>query len=302
MNQNQTQAQAATMKKSLIQSGSHKILVCEHANIFELFETADHGYKVCGENHAKESSFHGRHDIKTHEAVKVEMLKPWKYGMSCFDALRSQIDDRDFPAPKIKRRKPGYFEDRGDSVCIDRYRGGDPFWRRSKREQEIGPKIVTVSIDLATSARVPAEKILWRGIVGTVLCDILERSGYRVQLRVHSYSEYIYVHSDNRLLSTCVIKGEKDFLDIVQTVNMTSGWFYRSIYFAHYEGTDGPCYGSLGRPITVEEHEAYVKNQDVRNIASPYGGYVVSDCYSLNEAKETIKMIIEDVVKKESES
>jgi hypothetical protein len=225
-------------------------------------------------------------DIYDFESFKKSISSPWEFGMNCFDDLKSQISERDLPLPVINRRRQTWSDEGGDHVSVDRYRSGDPFWIDVKKSPAVGTKVVTVTIDLAASYNVPARMILWRGIVGVILCEILEKSGYRVELMAHTLSGDAFRNSDDLFLTTVPIKKSHEQLDVVKMVNVTSGWFFRIGFFYSYYTQPKDLVFSLGYPVEIGKGA-----EDLPNIF-PDGTHVVENCFNLKSSKEVLESIL----------
>jgi hypothetical protein len=88
--------------------------------------------------------------------------------------------------PKMDTRRRRVRGDHGDSLDIHSvYRGQlDRAWERMGRRQVTAPPMVSIVINSIIQATSDKTVISYRGAVGIVLCQLLERYGYRVRLVV----------------------------------------------------------------------------------------------------------------------
>ncbi len=100
-------------------------------------------------------------------------------GTECLDTINAAVGSR-LDAP-IKRRRRVGVED-GDSVNIDRFlvRSPEP-WERMESHRDTTP-IVTITVDLATSARQSREELLWRGAAAVATAMQIERLGGQCEI------------------------------------------------------------------------------------------------------------------------
>ena len=98
------------------------------------------------------------------------------------------------------------------------------------RQRVTGSPIVSILVNVTASCYRQASDILWRGAVGVVLTDLLERAGYRVEFWGAQYCLPAYVDRTGCFQAVCLKRADQP-LDLPTLVNGTSGWFYRTIYF-----------------------------------------------------------------------
>lgn len=240
-------------------------------------------------DYAEDNDFHGRRDITTFARFVEEVSLPWVRGLNSFDALKAKIEPSEMPKPVHARRRSRWSEDSGEEVSIDRYRSGDPFWRSVEPLRTQGPKVVTVTIDMGASASIPAEALAWRGIAGTLIVEILEAAGYRVEVRCHSLSTLNWVsdYTTHRMVDWQV-KAPGQPLDVSQLVNMTSGWFFRIGVFDAYHAQPRVNTMGLGRPQLMSHYPGLLEQTGGR------GSYVVENCFNQEAAREVVLRVLKD--------
>lgn len=88
--------------------------------------------------------------------------------------------------PKMDTRRRRVRGDQGDSLDIHSvYRGQlDRAWERMGKREVTSPPMVSIVINSIIMASTDKTVISYRGAVGVVLCQLLERFGYRVRLVV----------------------------------------------------------------------------------------------------------------------
>src|SRR5439155_9465989 len=124
--------------------------------------------------------------------------------------------------------------DDGDEVDYDRLRSGQEFWRASRREFCSGSPIVSVFFNIATPASREPEEILWRGAAALVLANLLEATGYRVELWAAQYCTRCSYEDGAGVFTAVCLKRSEQPLDLATLVNAVSGWFYRTLFFQAY--------------------------------------------------------------------
>lgn len=186
-----------------------------------------------GEEHQQVSSpeeqqcFIGRHFKDIDEYLHAAESR-WDEGILLFDLMMCQLREEDIPPPMDLRRHRTFSDDDGDSVDIDKFRRGDPFWETTTRSHKPGPVVITVVADVGAQAWVPSDKILWRGAAAICLTELLEQAGYRVELWAGNFV-ISYTTNNRDLFHACLLKGPDDPIDIIPLINSVSGWFKRTI-------------------------------------------------------------------------
>lgn len=157
--------------------------------------------------------------------------KAWSEGLAMLDDAREQLRDIDAPQPMDRRRRPRFDEQGGDDVDFDRLRSGQAYWRRTERQHTVGPIDLTIVVDICANGNVQAKDIIWRGVAAIALAEVMEASGYRVELIAVERSSHAYTDGAG-LLQYVTLKQLYEPLDATTLINATSGWFFRTIGFA----------------------------------------------------------------------
>lgn len=168
----------------------------------------------------------------------------WEEGMRLYEETLAETREFDVPRPTNIRRVSKWSEDHGDEVSIDRLRSGDPFWRTTERTGRPGPVNKTILIHNGVRSREDNRIVTWRGVAATVLTEILEQAGFRVD--IYSFREATASYSDNSNHACIVnLKRSSDTLDHSSLVNTLSGWFFRTVYL-HGISLRGPKGNTAG--------------------------------------------------------
>lgn len=191
-------------------------------------------------------------NLPTWDLVAKRTNREWAEGMHTLRRFTERLRQTELPEIKSRKRRVRFNEYEGDEVEYDRLMQGQPFWRKTEREQVEGPTTVTVMVDTSTPAYQSSDDILWRGAAALALTEILEEKGYSVELWVVNGSA-LYANESTRVMTGCCLKRCSDPLDTSTLINTVSGWFYRTVHFtllrticARVHKQISPA---LGRPI-----------------------------------------------------
>jgi hypothetical protein len=120
----------------------------------------------------------------TSEAVN-KLTAPYDAGAAIVSRIEKAAGNIKLP-PQMDTRRRRVRGDQGDSLDIHSvYRGQlDRAWERMGKRQVTAPPMVSIVINSIIQADNDKTVISYRGAVGIVLCQLLERYGYRVRLVV----------------------------------------------------------------------------------------------------------------------
>jgi hypothetical protein len=207
-------------------------------------------------------SFVGR-KFATWQDVRRALGEVWTEGMTIYESMMRELENEHLPPPKSIRRKRRWSEDNGDEVSVDRMLRGQTYWDQSYREHRPGPLSVTILTDITTTCNTNPKEILWRGAAATLLTELLEKSGYRVELWAVQHCTRAF-HNGRTMITAANLKRGGDALDVSTLINAVSGWNYRTMFFGTYCVNDSPPTNSLGcvtpvsdkivKTITPDEH------------------------------------------------
>ena len=207
---------------------------CEYRIFDQVGELADRG-SIPVPSHSQwaygdllDRSFCGR-KFASFTAVGEALHTTWDEGLRALDRMSSQLRDANLAAPQSRRRCLRWDAANGDEVDFDRLRGGQDFWRTTRRSSATGPASITLLVDQTAACRREPMEILWRGAAAILLTDMLEQAGYRVELWAYNSTRSTY--SSDRKTDAFVasqLKGTNDPLDRSTLINAVSGWFYRA--------------------------------------------------------------------------
>lgn len=230
--------------------------------------------------------------FKNFDEVKAATDSTWKEGVDDVERM-AQALERNLPAPlEVKRRRvwDGYA---GDEVCVDRYRHGEDFFRTNARRPQVGPRLISLLVELGQNSDRSSESMKWRGAATVALARILENAGYRAEIRafVMIDSGILPTSGSNEyenMTVTCELKEAGDSLDISALVNATSGWFFRTAVFASFGVYGKPLESSLGR---MQEANAVSLQYFARNPAA----WLVSRVYNEASAMRLATALLEQL-------
>jgi hypothetical protein len=114
-------------------------------------------------------------DVRAH--LSAQTFDP---GVAQVTELAAQLSA---PTPVSRRRKTIRGAE-GDELDMGRVWQGDleHAWRRTKREQSLGPSRVLVAVQINASAVVSAKRLAWRGATALAYTSALLEAGYVVEL------------------------------------------------------------------------------------------------------------------------
>lgn len=120
------------------------------------------------------------YDAPTGEEAARRAFHGWPEGA---ERVRRMMAEMDAPPPVSLRRKVQR-ADQGDALDIHAvYRGGlDRAWERRRREHSRARMSVRLVAQIGGSKHTSAESLFWRGAAVTKLAEMLEESGYRVEV------------------------------------------------------------------------------------------------------------------------
>jgi hypothetical protein len=202
-------------------------------SVADLVDTAKEVYKkdatMLDIAEPSRASFIGRKFKNAHEAYSA-IEKPWDEGLRTFQQVKNQIADERIASPKSLKRHACWSEDSGSEINVDRLREGSPFFRTTKRDHRPGPVSITLIVDVGANAAKTQDQIMYRGVASTILTELLEDAGYRVELIGVSASSCNYTNGKDSLI-TAILKYGSDPLDVSTLINITSGWALRTAWW-----------------------------------------------------------------------
>ena len=136
-----------------------------------------------------------------HTDVYKLLKNGWPKGVERVNELSGSIT---VPAPKnIKRRLTR--GDYGDDLDMQRVYNGDleNAWSRRERKQGIGPKLITLVINIGASCFTKSDELFWRGASALKLSELLTEAGYQVEILAFTSSSHTYPNKP-RLDSTTI--------------------------------------------------------------------------------------------------
>lgn len=180
-----------------------------------------------------DSAWTGR-SLKNWQGTLEAMVNPWEEGLAMVEQMRQDLQAAGLPKPKDRRRRMRYDEYDGQEIDVERYRSGEPYWRRAKRELTHGPSTVSLISNLDAEGSMNAKDILFRGAAVVAVCDILEAHGYRVDLWAWCRGRNVYKGKGDAQFTAFNLKKPEQPIDVGTLINALSGWFLRVCVFGSF--------------------------------------------------------------------
>lgn len=178
-------------------------------------------------------------EFRTFDDVIKAVDSTWNEGVADVDRMAGELE-RSLPAPVEVKRRRVWNEDAGDEIDVDRYRHAEPFFRDNAKRPQVGPRVVSLLVQVGNNCQFSSESLKWRGAACVALARVLEAAGYSSEIQCFSLaaraaSPIIRADVDGANIATvCNLKNAGDALDISALVNATSGWYFRTVVFGSY--------------------------------------------------------------------
>lgn len=244
--------------------------------------------KNCSQSDAAKEDKKNWYGFNTEEELLSTINAGWEEGVKKAMAMKNLLQ-KDIPPVGIKRKRRNSNE--GEEINLEKYidQEFDSMFVSNERVLAIKPNSpLTINVSIGGHCGRPASDFFWKGAVATILCDLLEESGYRVKLKGHNYSCDTYVSDPNNsytdLYFETTLKDFNDPLNFERLVTTTAmGGFFRWYGFKTIWSLPIQATGSLGTPQeTLPE--------DVK------ADILVSNIYSSMEAIVFIERIIDKLI------
>jgi hypothetical protein len=233
-------------------------------------------------------------DLPTWDKVSERTTRDWAEGMYILSQYVEKLSKEPLPEIKSHKRQVKFVEADGDEVDFDKLRAGQPFWRKSVREETTGPTTVTIITDTTTPCSRNPEDILWRGAAALALTILLEAKGYGVEVWVVNGS-HLFGNGKKPVFTACCLKRCSDPLDQSTLVNMVAGWFYRTVTFTLLETI---CKNENRKPESGYGMASSPVQDDLDLLTSDELRFYSSGVYSFNGALDVIRSELEKVNEK----
>jgi hypothetical protein len=215
----------------------------------------------------------------------------WKEGCARVEEMSRELESEELPRPTVIKRRRVWDEYAGDEICIDRYRSGDPFFRDNLKVRSPGPRLINFLVQLGANSERASDDLFWRGALAITLARIVEDAGYRSEITAFATVKHgVENPSCPHILTTCELKGAGDSLDISSLVNVTSGWFFRTVMFASWTAPGEVLDDHLG---SMKEATPEV----VEYLASGARPWVISGIYNKRAALARARELLAELVK-----
>lgn len=237
----------------------------------------------------EESDWIGRKFNDWNDVVRA-VEGTWAEGVDRIEELSRELEREQLPRPTVIKRRRVWDEYAGDEVDIDRWRAADPYYRTNHRVRSTGPRVITILSEVGQNSHYASESLFWRGAVTVTLARMIEDAGYRAEIVGVGMTSGTYVDSNNPDVMISVnIKGASDALDVGMIANITSGWYFRTVYFGAMLTPRIQCNSSLGRMINVTD-------QAVEYLSPQSRPWVVSGVYDKPSALALARKFLSELI------
>ena len=245
------------------------------------------------------SSFIGRKFSSWGEIIEAAN-SAWGDGLDAIEEMIRDIRAAEMPRPKSRRRKRRFDEMDGDEVDLDRLRSGNPYWATTHRENRDGPEDITIVVHVGGNCSQRSMDLLWQGAAAIAATEILEEAGFRVRLIASQRSHHVWAsksggHFDTDGAVSVVLKNAGDPLDKSTLANAISGWYYRTMYFAHHGHRSPGGYEIKGVCPSLGSNRRPAK-EEIEFATQDSSAKIISGCYSKADAIDAACGIIRDMV------
>ena len=179
----------------------------------------------------------------------------WPEGETHWANAMAQIKAK--PLPKIesvrRRRRRG---EEGAEIDADRMYAGDfdSMWIRTQREASRARRHLRILINVGGNASVPARDMIWSGVVGALLVELLRKSGRNCE--VHAFTVAMGSFVDGTDVATVVkIKDATQRLDVRSLLAWAAmpGSFRSAMFHGRASHPTRKLRGALGRNTTTTD-------------------------------------------------
>jgi hypothetical protein len=120
--------------------------------------------------------------VKNRAEAERFLDEGWPHGARELATLAAEVEDSVPMAAQIRRKMR--WSDDGDEIDLQRVYSGhlDSSWRDMTRSVRVQSRVLQVVTRWGENADASQKRLFWQGAAGAVLCDVLERAGYRVEL------------------------------------------------------------------------------------------------------------------------
>lgn len=194
------------------------------------------------------AGFIGR-DFSTFEEITRAVDSMWTHGIDRIEEMSRELERENLPKPTVVRRRRVWDDYAGDEIDVDRYRSADPYFRDTVRARTSGPRLISFLVQLGQNAWMESDALFWRGALAITLARIIEDAGYRSEITAFTMGANTVSGPTPHVLSSVRLKEAGDPLDIGSLVNVTSGWFFRTVMFASWTAPGEKLNGGLGQMV-----------------------------------------------------
>jgi len=175
-----------------------------------------------------QSAHTGYDSLKTWQDAEKRLAEGWPDGASKIAELVDSIQENIPPAKSIRRRM--VWGDQGDEIEITKVYSGelDSAWREARRCQSAGTPTITIQICWGNASVITPDSMFWQAAAGIACADVLEKAGYRVELRAGRHVG----HPDSTQDFSVLLKDPSQPVDISSVAALCcSAGIYRTFGF-----------------------------------------------------------------------
>jgi hypothetical protein len=239
--------------------------------------------------------FYGR-TTKTKRKALDLFDKGWAKGAERCESLAAELHP---PMARGVRRRATW-QDQGCEVDITRVWSGqlDQAWRGRSRAVTQAPRILAVDVEIGGNKDTNEEQLFYSGAAAVVLTDVLERAGYRVELRAVMAHGANAGYGENLALTRILIKEAHQPADLalIAAVCCHPGTF-RTLGFAALSANLSDLGWGFG---TISSARDLINTMVAAGHLTP-SDIFVPHSYSESMARRAIKSAI-DLIEKEQGS
>lgn len=219
---------------------------------------------MADEDHGMGSGVHWAGAANTADAV-AKLTAPYEEGATIISRIEKAAANIKLP-PKMDTRRRRVRGDQGDELDIHAvWRGqSQTAWARMGKRQGTSPPMVSIVINSIIRADNDKTVISYRGAVGIVLCQLLEKFGYRVRLVVARGGEAGLSSPREKFSCRTTIKDYGKPLDRETVACATHPAMQRILgirwSWVHMDGRGSPTGNSVGEAVK-DANEIFISSE-----------------------------------------
>ena len=235
-------------------------------------------------------SWYGRTDLKNFDDVFHAVLSPWEDGVQLMAKMAEQVRGHELAEPVTLRRRTTPNDSDGD-FCYDRFSSAQPeYWLAPNRRDMSGSQFVSLILQTGANCNTSADRLFWRGVAATIIAEVLEDSGYVVEINKVNMFYQCCKNEEGRLesvTSVATVKASDQPIDYADLASVVSPWYFRTLDFAAtHMAPNTETQPGLGRVVEPTEDL-------VREIYPGYKPIFITNVWSEQSCRGTIDRVLE---------